>query len=239
MRLLGIPEISTHRRAQGINGPFSLHVPACSISSPGFLLWPVLLVSISVSAVEPIPLYNLFSNAVIRAQYLHQMAADIYREFEGSLPPDVYRQLSKIAPLAACYSNSIPIPTGKDETQEKSDGYLLHISSALLQSWMDPLKTLSKAFPNSLMFRTSIRISEKLEDLNEGVTELIRVVGDGGAHTDGSRRLSYENFDVIPGNDEELQSLMKNYGLLTCFKKDMHKVETYLRVTKRRRFIEN
>ncbi|XP_036408554.1 somatotropin [Megalops cyprinoides] len=202
----------------------------------GFILWPILLVSISVSAVEPIPLYNLFTNAVIRAQYLHQLAADIYKEFERSLPPDAHRQLSKISPLAGCYSDSIPTPTGKDETQEKSDGYLLRISSALIQSWVYPLKTLSKAFSNSLMFGTSDGIFEKLEDLSEGINELMRVVGDGGVHMDELRRLTYENFDVILRNDA---ALMKNYGLLACFKKDMHKVETYLKVTKCRRFVES
>lgn len=34
-------------------------------------------------------------------------------------------------------------------------------------------------------------------------------------------------------------ALLKNYGLLSCFKKDLHKAETYLRVMKCRRFVES
>uniref|UniRef100_P08899 Somatotropin-1 n=2 Tax=Anguilla japonica TaxID=7937 RepID=SOMA_ANGJA len=202
----------------------------------GFLLWPVLLVSFSVNAVEPISLYNLFTSAVNRAQHLHTLAAEIYKEFERSIPPEAHRQLSKTSPLAGCYSDSIPTPTGKDETQEKSDGYLLRISSALIQSWVYPLKTLSDAFSNSLMFGTSDGIFDKLEDLNKGINELMKVVGDGGIYIEDVRNLRYENFDVHLRNDA---GLMKNYGLLACFKKDMHKVETYLKVTKCRRFVES
>ncbi|KAJ8404316.1 hypothetical protein AAFF_G00340890 [Aldrovandia affinis] len=191
----------------------------------------------SVSAVEPISLYKLFNSAIIRAQYLHTMAAGFYKglyDSERSLPTDAPR-LSKISLPAGCYSDSIPTPNGKDETQEKSDGYLLSISSALIQSWVYPLKTLSDAFSNSLMFGTSDRILYELEDLSKGINELMKDVGDGGVHLDDLRRLRYENFDVILRNDAS----RKNYGLLACFKKDMHKVETYLKIAKCRRFVES
>uniref|UniRef100_A0A3B3TDT0 Growth hormone 1 n=2 Tax=Paramormyrops kingsleyae TaxID=1676925 RepID=A0A3B3TDT0_9TELE len=187
-----------------------------------------------MTPVETIPLYNLFNNAVNRAQHLHQLAADIYKEFERTLLPGS-RQLGDNSPLAGCYSDSIPAPTGKDETQMRSDGDLLRISSALIESWVYPLKTFSEAFSNSLMFGTSDRIYEKLEDLSRGIDELMRTLGEGGIHL-SMLMDPYENFDVILRTDA---ARMKNYGLLACFKKDMHKVETYLKVTKCRRFGES
>lgn len=51
----------------------------------------------------------------------------------------------------------------------------------------------------------------------------------------GHQLLTYDTFDVNLQNEG---SLMKNYGLLSCFKKDLHKVETYLKVMKCRRFRE-
>ncbi|KAG9343829.1 hypothetical protein JZ751_013210, partial [Albula glossodonta] len=182
------------------------------------------MLSLSVSAVEPISLYNLFTSAVMRAQHLHTLAADLYKTFEKTLPPDAHRQLSKLPQMGGCYSDSIPTPTGKDETQEKSDGYLLQVSSTLIQSWMYPLKSLSDAFSNTLMLGTSDGIFDKLEDLSKGIHELMKAVGDGGM--DSLTRLRYENFDMILRNDVPF---MKKYGLLACFKKDMHKVETYLK----------
>lgn len=46
---------------------------------------------------------------------------------------------------------------------------------------------------------------------------------------------TYDKFDIHLRNED---ALLKNYGLLSCFKKDLHKVETYLKVMKCRRFGE-
>lgn len=48
---------------------------------------------------------------------------------------------------------------------------------------------------------------------------------------------TYDSFDTNLRSSSE--TLLKNYGLLSCFKKDLHKVETYLRFTKCRRFMES
>uniref|UniRef100_A0A8C5TVY7 Growth hormone n=1 Tax=Malurus cyaneus samueli TaxID=2593467 RepID=A0A8C5TVY7_9PASS len=46
---------------------------------------------------------------------------------------------------------------------------------------------------------------------------------------------SYDKFELhLRGED----ALLKNYGLLACFKKDLHKVETYLKVMRCRRYGE-
>lgn len=47
---------------------------------------------------------------------------------------------------------------------------------------------------------------------------------------------TYDKFDIHLRNED---ALLKNYGLLSCFKKDLHKVETYLKVMKCRRFGES
>lgn len=43
------------------------------------LPWPQ-----EVGAFPPMPLSSLFANAVLRAQHLHQLAADTYKEFVSS-----------------------------------------------------------------------------------------------------------------------------------------------------------
>uniref|UniRef100_A0A8C4TAS0 Growth hormone 1 n=1 Tax=Erpetoichthys calabaricus TaxID=27687 RepID=A0A8C4TAS0_ERPCA len=170
-----------------------------------------------------IPLSSFFTNAVLRAQHLHQLAADIYRDF-------VYEQRhsSKNSPSAFCYSETIPAPTGKDEAQQRScDSFgSLWLSSSLGSA---PLGSLSRVFTNSLVFSTSDRLFEKLKDLEEDHWE-------GFPAGSPLLRLTYDKFDVNLRSDD---SLMKNYGLLACFKKDMHKVETYLKLMKCRRFVES
>ncbi|XP_006638350.1 somatotropin [Lepisosteus oculatus] len=204
----------------------------------GFLLCPVLLAVFFMSPVEvgAFPLYSLFTNAVMRAQHLHQLAADIYKDFERTYVPEEQRQSSKSSPSAICYSESIPAPTGKDEAQQRSDVELLRFSLALIQSWISPLQTLSRVFSNSLVFGTSDRIFEKLQDLERGIVTLTREIDEGSPRIAAFLTLTYEKFDTNLRNDD---ALMKNYGLLACFKKDMHKVETYLKVMKCRRFVES
>uniref|UniRef100_A0ABI7WQY6 Growth hormone 1 n=4 Tax=Felidae TaxID=9681 RepID=A0ABI7WQY6_FELCA len=102
------------------------------------LPWPQ-----EVGAFPAMPLSSLFANAVLRAQHLHQLAADTYKEFE-------------------------------------------------------------------------------LEDGSPRAGQILKQ--------------TYDKFDTNLRSDD---ALLKNYGLLSCFKKDLHKAETYLRVMKCRRFVES
>uniref|UniRef100_A0A2K5QDT7 Somatotropin n=1 Tax=Cebus imitator TaxID=2715852 RepID=A0A2K5QDT7_CEBIM len=50
---------------------------------------------------------------------------------------------------------------------------------------------------------------------------------DGSPRTGEIFRQTYSKFDINSQNDD---ALLKNYGLLYCFRKDMDKVETFLRI---------
>ncbi|KAM7224639.1 hypothetical protein CapIbe_024275 [Capra ibex] len=209
-------------------------------------------------------LSGLFANAVLRAQHLHQLAADTFKEFERTYIPEGQRYSIQNTQVAFCFSETIPAPTSKNQAQQKSDLELLRISLLLIQSWLGPLQFLSRVFTNSLVFGTSGRVYEKLKDLEEGILALMWPIGEGGkwsgqegAAPEGpSASLSlpplagagrcypragqilkqtYDKFDTNMRSDD---ALLKNYGLLSCFRKDLHKTETYLRVMKCRRFGE-
>ncbi|XP_014346464.2 somatotropin [Latimeria chalumnae] len=201
----------------------------------------VLLLSVQcpqkVVAFHTMPLSSLFSNAILRAQRLHLLAADTYKEFERTYIPSEQRYSNKNSPSAFCCSEAIPAPTGKEDAQQRSDMELLQFSFMLIQSWLNPLQTLSRVFSNSLVFGTSDRIYEKLKDLEDGIQALMRAIEDGSFRGSLLKlSVTYEKFDTNLRNED---SLLKNYGLLACFKKDMHKVETYLKVLKCRRFVES
>lgn len=59
---------------------------------------------------------------------------------------------------------------------------------------------------------------------------------DGSPRAGQILKQTYDKFDTNMRSDD---ALLKNYGLLSCFKKDLHKAETYLRVMKCRRFVES
>ncbi|XP_011852473.1 PREDICTED: somatotropin isoform X3 [Mandrillus leucophaeus] len=58
------------------------------------------------SAFPTIPLSRLFDNAMLRAHRLHQLAFDTYQEFNPQ--------------TSLCFSESIPTPSNREETQQKS-----------------------------------------------------------------------------------------------------------------------
>uniref|UniRef100_A0A8C3FPW9 Somatotropin n=1 Tax=Chrysemys picta bellii TaxID=8478 RepID=A0A8C3FPW9_CHRPI len=214
------------------------------LSFAGSYFSPLLFVAIilglqwprGAAAFPAMPLSSLFANAVLRAQHLHLLAADTYKEFERTYIPEEQRHSNKISQSAFCYSETIPAPTGKDDAQQKSDMELLRFSLILIQSWLNPVQFLSRVFTNSLVFGTSDRVYEKLRDLEEGIQALMRELEDGSLRGFQVLRPTYDKFDINLRNED---ALLKNYGLLSCFKKDLHKVETYLKLMKCRRFGES
>nr|ABV74334.1 growth hormone [Ctenopharyngodon idella] len=201
------------------------------------VLLSVVLVSLLVNQGTASENQRLFNNAVIRVQHLHQLAAEMINDFEDNLLPEERRQLSKIFPLSFCNSDSIEAPTGKDETQKSSMLKLLRISFRLIESWEFPSQTLSGAVSNSLTVGNPNQITEKLADLKVGISVLIKGCLDGQPNMDDndSLPLPFEDFYLTMGES----SLRESFRLLACFKKDMHKVETYLRVANCRRSLDS
>ncbi|KAM3921539.1 somatotropin [Leptodactylus fuscus] len=208
--------------ASGLCSSLGLLLIVCLQSPPGF------------SAFPQIPLASLLNNAVIRAQYIHQVVADTYRDYERTFIREDKRYSNKNSYAMFCYSETIPAPTDKDNTHQKSDMDLLRFSLTLIQSWMTPVQSLNKLFTNQVFGNA---VYEKLRDLEEGLYALMRELDDGNARNYGLLTFTYDKFDPHPDTDDEAR--IKNYGLLSCFKKDMHKVETYLKVMKCRRFVES
>uniref|UniRef100_A0A8C4T8M8 Growth hormone 1 n=1 Tax=Erpetoichthys calabaricus TaxID=27687 RepID=A0A8C4T8M8_ERPCA len=170
-------------------------------------------------------LTRVFRNLVPRARHLHHLATAIYKEFERTYVPQEQRHSSK--KTAFCYSATIQAPRNKEETLQKSDVELLCFSLIIIQSWINPLKNLSHLITNRHIHVLSNRLLEKLRDLEEGIQV---------THPhEGSRRNFhlFRSFEVILPADG---SVMKVPGLLACFRKDAHRVATYLNLVTFRRF---
>ncbi|KAK2110878.1 Somatotropin [Saguinus oedipus] len=173
-------------------------------------------------ALPRIPLSRLFGDAVLRARQLHYLAFCTYREFEQKYfflrNPEAF----------VCSSESIPTPVRKEEMLGKSNLELLHVSLLLVQSWLEPMQNLSSVFANSQPHNIlNINVYEYLKDLEEGIQTLMGRLEDGSPQTGEIFRQTYSKYDRNPDNDD---TLLKNYWLLYCFRKDMSKVDTFLRV---------
>nr|XP_055113132.1 somatotropin-like isoform X2 [Symphalangus syndactylus] len=168
------------------------------------------------SAFPTIPLSRLFDNAMLRAHRLDQLAFDTYQEFNPQ--------------TSLCFSESIPTPSTRVKTQQKSNLELLRISLLLIQSWLEPVRFLRSVFANSLVYGASdSNVYHHLKDLEEGIQTLMGRLEDGSPRTGQIFKQTYSKFDTNSHNDD---ALLKNYGLLYCFRKDMDKVDTFLRTVR-------
>ncbi|XP_017284016.1 somatotropin isoform X1 [Kryptolebias marmoratus] len=186
----------------------------------------VLLLSVMCAAVSSQPITDsqrLFSIAVSRVQHLHLLAQRLFSDFESSLQTEEQRQLNKIFLQDFCNSDYIISPIDKHETQRSSVLKLLSISYRLVESWEFPSRSLSGgSAPRN-------QISPKLSELKTGILLLIRDAAESFTDTSALQLAPYRNYYQSLGPDE---SLRRTYEMLACFKKDMHKVETYLTVAK-------
>ncbi|XP_063512989.1 chorionic somatomammotropin hormone 2 isoform X3 [Pongo pygmaeus] len=162
-------------------------------------------------AVQTVPLSRLFDHAMLQAHRAHQLAIDTYQEFVSSWGMD-----------------SIPTPSNMEETQQKSNSELLRLSLLLIESWLEPVRLLRSIFTNNLVYDTSDSNDyHLLKDLEEGIQTLMGRLEDGSPRTGQILKQTYSKFDT---NSHNHDALLKNYGLLHCFRKDMDKVETFLRI---------
>ncbi|KPP60194.1 hypothetical protein Z043_121822, partial [Scleropages formosus] len=143
-----------------------------------------------------------------------------------------------------CMTKSFAIPGSKSELQQISDKWLLHSVLMLIQSWIEPMIYLQTTLeryddaPDALLNKTKW-VSDKLLSLEQGVAVLIRKVSEAVAETPGRSMLdegvftsaeftaSLERYDVQLDMPD---SVLRDYTLLTCFKKDAHKMETFLKL---------
>nr|AAU95553.1 growth hormone-like protein 1 [Macaca assamensis] len=179
--------------------------------------------------VPSVPLSRLFDHAMIQAHRLHQLAFDTYQEFEEAyIPKEKKHSLMENPQASFCFADSIPTPSNLEETQQKSNLELLRISLLLIQSWLEPVQLLGSVFANNLVHHTSDSdVHDLLKDLEEGIETLMWRLEDGIPRTGHIFKQTYSKFDAHSQNDD---SLLKNYGLLHCFRKDMDMVETFLRM---------
>ncbi|KAM3875323.1 somatolactin alpha [Diretmus argenteus] len=208
------------------------------------LIWPCLLtVSLpldckdeqgsSISRCPSISQEKLLDRVIQHAELIYRVSEESCSLFEEMFVPFPMR-FSRNQAGYACITKALPIPSSKSEIQQISDKWLLHSVLMLVQSWIEPLVYLQTALdryddaPDMLLNKTKW-VSEKLISLEQGVMVLIRkMLGEGMLTTTYSER-GLAQYDVQPAM---LESVQRDYTLLSCFKKDAHKMETFLKLLK-------
>ncbi|CAL8351265.1 unnamed protein product [Lota lota] len=176
---------------------------------------------------------KLLDRVIQHTELIYRVSEESCSMFEDMFVPFPMR-LQRNQAGNTCITKDFPIPTSKNELQQISDTWLLHSVLMLVQSWIEPLVYLQTTLdryddvPDVLLNKTKW-MSEKLISLEQGVVVLIRKMLDGGILNSSYNDYSAVLLDVQP---EVLESILRDYNVLCCFKKDAHKMETILKLLK-------
>ncbi|KAK9958332.1 hypothetical protein ABG768_010459 [Culter alburnus] len=178
---------------------------------------------------------KLLDRVIQHAELIYRVSEESCTLFEEMFVPYPLHTLRNQAGNV-CHSKPFPIPGSKSEIQQISDTWLLHSVLILVQSWMEPLLYLQTTLdryddaPDALLNKTKW-VSDKLLSLEQGVVVLIRKMLNEGILTSSSA--IEQTLAPYDGQSPEvLESVLRDYNLLTCFKKDAHKMETFLKLLK-------
>uniref|UniRef100_A0AAY4DXX5 Somatolactin n=1 Tax=Denticeps clupeoides TaxID=299321 RepID=A0AAY4DXX5_9TELE len=180
---------------------------------------------------------KLLDRIIQHAELIYRVSEESCALFEDMFIPLPMRAV-RIQGGNVCMAQPFPIPSSKSELQQISDKWLLHSVLMLVQSWIEPLVYLQTTLnqyddaPDNLLNKTKW-VAEKLLSLEQGVVVLMRKMLEGGILTTSVHEQSVIQPDVQP---EMLDSILRDYNVLTCFKKDVHKMETLLKLLKCRQF---
>ncbi|XP_030293923.1 somatolactin-2 [Sparus aurata] len=207
------------------------------------LLWPYLLTTSipldcrdeqgGLSRCPSISQEKLLDRVIQHAELIYRVSEESCSLFEEMFIPFPL-QLQRNQAGYPCITKALPIPSSKSEIQQISDKWLLHSVLMLVQSWIEPLVYLQTTLnrydgvPDMLLNKTKW-VSDKLMSLEQGVVVLIKKMLDEGLMT---TTYSEQGLFQDDGQPEMLEYVMRDYTLLSCFKKDAHKMEILLKLLK-------
>lgn len=130
-----------------------------------------------------------------------------------------------------CHTSSLQTPSDKEQALQVSESDLLSLARSLLQAWADPLVVLSTS-ANTLPHPAQSTISNKIQELQEHTKSL----GDGLDILSGKMGPAAQLISSLPyrgGNDigqDRISKLVNFNFLLSCFRRDSHKIDSFLKV---------
>uniref|UniRef100_A0A8C6V3X3 Prolactin n=1 Tax=Neogobius melanostomus TaxID=47308 RepID=A0A8C6V3X3_9GOBI len=181
-----------------------------------------------VAVAGAIPIGDLLDLASQHSDKLHSLSTLLTHELDTHFPPIGH----KIMPRPSmCHTATLQGPTDKIQALQFPEHDLLSLVRSLLQSWADPLLVLS-ANANTLPHPAQSTIASKVQELRDNSNSL----GHGldilsGKMGPASQILSISPYDGNADLGEDNISKLLNFQfLLSCFRRDSHKIDSFLKV---------
>ncbi|XP_026181008.1 prolactin [Mastacembelus armatus] len=187
-----------------------------------------MMVLYMVAACSAVPISDLLDRASQRSDKLHSLSTTLTQELDSRFPP-IGRAIMPRPSM--CHTSSLQTPNDKDQALQVSEAELLSLARSLLQAWVDPLVVLSIS-ANTLPHPAQNNISNKIQELQEHSKSL----GEGLDILSGKMGPLAQTISLLPytgGNDigqDKISKLTNFHFLLSCFRRDSHKIDSFLKV---------
>uniref|UniRef100_A0A3Q4MQQ1 Prolactin n=1 Tax=Neolamprologus brichardi TaxID=32507 RepID=A0A3Q4MQQ1_NEOBR len=171
-----------------------------------------------------VPINDLIYRASQQSDKLHALSTMLTQE----LVCTCVCQGSEVFPIDrvhACHTSSLQTPTDKEQALQVSESDLLSLARSLLQAWSDPLVVLSSSTnvlpysAQSTLSKTIQKMQEHSKDLKDGLDILSSKMGPAAQ--------TITSLPFIETNEIGQDKITK---LLSCFRRDSHKIDSFLKV---------
>uniref|UniRef100_A0A3Q4MQP0 Prolactin n=1 Tax=Neolamprologus brichardi TaxID=32507 RepID=A0A3Q4MQP0_NEOBR len=166
-----------------------------------------------VTMCRAVPINDLIYRASQQSDKLHALSTMLTQELVCT-----YR-------VHACHTSSLQTPTDKEQALQVSESDLLSLARSLLQAWSDPLVVLSSSTnvlpysAQSTLSKTIQKMQEHSKDLKDGLDILSSKMGPAAQ--------TITSLPFIETNEIGQDKITK---LLSCFRRDSHKIDSFLKV---------
>nr|ABB17072.1 prolactin [Rhabdosargus sarba] len=187
-----------------------------------------IIVLCMVAACGAVPINDLLDRASQRSDTLHSLSTTLTKDLSNHVPPVGWTVMPR---PSLCHTSSLQTPNDKAQALQLSESDLMSLARSLLQAWRDPLADLSNS-ANSLLHPSQSSISNKIRELQEHSKSL----GDGLDILSGKMGPAAQTISSLPyraSNDigeDNISKLTNFHFLLSCFRRDSHKIDSFLKV---------
>ncbi|XP_039893176.1 prolactin-2 isoform X1 [Simochromis diagramma] len=178
----------------------------------------LMMVLCVVAMCRAVPINDLIYRASQQSDKLHALSTMLTQELQGS-------EVFPIDRVHACHTSSLQTPTDKEQALQVSESDLLSLARSLLQAWSDPLVVLSSSTnvlpysAQSTLSKTIQKMQEHSKDLKDGLDILSSKMGPAAQ--------TITSLPFIETNEIGQDKITK---LLSCFRRDSHKIDSFLKV---------
>nr|XP_046270097.1 prolactin [Scatophagus argus]AZA04779.1 prolactin [Scatophagus argus] len=187
-----------------------------------------MMVLYMVAACSAVPINELLDRASQRSDALHSLSTTLTQDLDSQVLP-LGRMI--IPRPSVCHTSSLQTPNDKEQALQVSESDLLSLARSLLLAWQDPLVILSTS-AKTLPHPAQSSISSKLRELQEHSKSL----GDGLNVLSDKMGPEAQIISLLPyrgGSDmgqDKISKLTNFHFLLSCFRRDSHKIDSFLKV---------